>query len=183
MLSTLSVYDSVIQSKCPSKDVCQGPGITSFQPNYAYTYDYEVETVSEMRGSSDNQSRMKIKARALIFARSSCSFVLKVHIITELNILFWVNVHDLIFKLENVKIEGSEASKSFADALTAHSVQFGLEDRIISDVCSHPNEPEWVLNIKKGLISSFQSSVSPSQLGTNITEVDSSTHFPTFPML
>ena len=82
-----------------------------------------------------------------------------------------------------MKIEGSEASKSFADALTAHSVQFGLEDRIISDVCSHPNEPEWVLNIKKGLISSFQSSVSPSQLGTNITEVDSSIYFPTFPTL
>ena len=92
MLSTLSVYDSVIQSKCPSKDVCQGPGITSFQPNYAYTYDYEVETVSEMRGSSDNQSRMKIKARALIFARSSCSFALKVDITTELNTCTYISI-------------------------------------------------------------------------------------------
>ena len=82
--------------------------------------------------------------------------------------------HNLFFKLENVNIEGTDTSKIFADALTAHPVQFGLEDRTISDVCSHPDEPEWVLNIKKGLISSFQSSVSPSQLGTNITEVNNS---------
>ena len=57
-----------------------------------------------------------------------------------------------------------------------YPVQFGLingSGSTITDVCSDPSEPEWVLNIKKGFISSLQSLVTmPSELGKNITEVN-----------
>ena len=80
VLSTIPVYNTVTQSRCPTRDICSGSsGITAFQPNYAYTYDYEIETVSEMRGSSDNESKLKLKARAIVYVKSACDFTMRVH--------------------------------------------------------------------------------------------------------
>ena len=51
------------------------------------------------------------------------------------------------------------------------SAFFKFLNRTITDVCSDSSEPEWALNIKKGFISSLQSTVAPSKLGLNVTEV------------
>jgi hypothetical protein len=43
-----------------------------------YTYDYEVDTITEMRGTSEQQSKLKIKARAKIHAVTACDFAMEV---------------------------------------------------------------------------------------------------------
>jgi hypothetical protein len=66
----------------------------------------------------------------------------------------------------------TEPSSEFGQALQLHPIQFSLDDRTFAQVCGHKKEPEWVLNLKKGIISALQSSVHPSQLGVNVTEVN-----------
>ena len=39
-------------------------------------------------------------------------------------------------------------------------------------VCSSDDDPLWVLNVKKGVISSFQQSVSNVESSANVTEID-----------
>ena len=79
VVSGISVYDTVTQSRCPTRQFCSGSGITAFQPNHEYSYDYEVETLSQMRGSSDsNESKLKFKARAVLYIKSACDYILKV---------------------------------------------------------------------------------------------------------
>ena len=46
-----------------------------------------------------------------------------------------------------------------------------MESNVISQVCAHQEEPVWITNIKKGVLSSLQSSVPTNELGVNITEV------------
>ena len=62
---------------------------------------------------------------------------------------------------------------SMNEELSKYPSEFVLENRQVQRVCSHPQEPEWVTNIKKGVISSFQSTILPegSSLGFNVTEV------------
>ena len=46
-----------------------------------------------------------------------------------------------------------------------------MESNVISQVCAHQEEPVWITNIKKGVLSNLQSSVPTNELGVNITEV------------
>ena len=64
-------------------------------------------------------------------------------------------------------------TKDFDQGLTMHPVQFSMENGQVQLVCNHPREPEWATNIKKGIISSFQSSFLPAN-NVNITEVNQS---------
>ena len=74
-------------------------------------------------------------------------------------------------KVTNVVMNGKTGSMN--EELSIYPSEFVLENRQVQRVCSHPQEPEWVTNIKKGVISSFQSTILPegSSLGFNVTEV------------
>ena len=66
----------------------------------------------------------------------------------------------------NAEIEGQTS-----DELSQFPTEFVMESNVIKHVCSAPEEPVWVTNIKKGVLSSLQSSVPSTELGVNITEV------------
>ena len=55
--------------------------------------------------------------------------------------------------------------------LEQHPVQFAIEYGQVRRVCVHPDEPEWAVNIKKGVISAFQSFPTNPEASVNITEV------------
>ena len=45
-----------------------------------YTYHYQVEALTALKGASDQQSSLVMGAKATFTPTSTCNFVLKVHI-------------------------------------------------------------------------------------------------------
>ena len=43
-----------------------------------YTYDYQVEAISSLKGTTDEESSLMIKARVTFQLLSPCNFLLKV---------------------------------------------------------------------------------------------------------
>ena len=76
-----------------------------------------------------------------------------------------------VFQLDNVKIEGNDQTEVDAADLSRFPTEFIMESSVISQVCAHQEEPVWITNIKKGVLSSLQSTVPTTELGVNITEV------------
>ena len=64
-----------------------------------------------------------------------------------------------ILQLEDVALVGSSKSQEFAQELTKRSIRFSLQNGIVESVCATEDEPAWVLNFKKGIISSLQNSM------------------------
>ena len=60
----------------------------------------------------------------------------------------------------------------FAEALQKNSISFGFENGRIGDVCYTSEDMLWVVNIKKGIMSSFQQSMSSFDRSENVTETD-----------
>ena len=91
------------------------------------------------------------------------------------NLLSQINATHTYFQVTNVVMNGKAGASSMNEDLSRYPSEFVLENSQVQRVCSHPQEPEWVTNIKKGVISSFQSAILPegSSLGFNVTEVHS----------
>ena len=61
---------------------------------------------------------------------------------------------------------------TFIEALQQNSLNFGFDNGRVRDVCTTSQDPLWVTNLKKGILSSFQQSVSSLQMSENVTETD-----------
>ena len=60
----------------------------------------------------------------------------------------------------------------FMEALQQNSLNFGFENGRVKDVCSTSEDQLWVTNLKKGILSAFQQSVSSLEVSENVTETD-----------
>ena len=60
--------------------------------------------------------------------------------------------------MTDVVLAGSEHNADFAAALSKNHLKFGFQDGKITDVCNEVNDPMWVVNFKKGVLSTFQNS-------------------------
>ena len=61
---------------------------------------------------------------------------------------------------------------TFIEALQQNSLNFGFENGRVRDVCATSADPLWVTNLKKGVLSAFQQSVSTLHISENVTETD-----------
>ena len=66
----------------------------------------------------------------------------------------------------------STDTKAFSRALQRNSLQFGFDNGRIRDVCTSSEDPLWVTNLKKGVLSAFQHSISSFEISENVTETD-----------
>ena len=76
--------------------------------------------------------------------------------------------------MKDVDLDGSDQANQMNQALTQHPIQFAMEERRVQHVCSHANDPIWVTNLKKSVISSFQQQLDHGRQagGINLTETD-----------
>lgn len=65
----------------------------------------------------------------------------------------------LCFQLSDVSLEGSRHTSSFSSELTKSPLRFGFDEGLITDVCSQVDEPVWVSNFKRGILSMFQNTM------------------------
>ena len=71
-----------------------------------------------------------------------------------------------------MEVAGKDQRRYVTSELSQYPTEFIMESNMIGHVCSVTEEPVWVTNFKKGVLSGLQSSVPSTELGVNITEVN-----------
>lgn len=98
--------------------------------------------------------------------------------------LLFIDSKCLSLQLEDVVLSGSDPNYSqrlltdtqsaeFKKALEEHHLRFSFQDGIMEELCPLPEESEWVLNIKKGILSSLQNTMDSFKTEQGLVEVSS----------
>jgi hypothetical protein len=131
-------------------------------PGNTYRYRYEGTTETKIEGPSDQSTGLKIDAAVNVEVLSQCEFALK---------------------LQDVSLSengaASRSSREFQQQLEARPLRFAFQDGKIEQVCSGSDEDERVLNIKRGILSTFQNSMEKLDKNGQFTETDISGTCPT----
>lgn len=125
-----------------------------------YVYNYQAETVTTVTGTSNDTSRILLSALAHLRVLSPCDISLE--------------LQNVLLK-ESAPLGGLEETKEqveFQSALEKNALTFTYQDGIINELCPSQDEPVWVLNIKRGLLSALQNSMIVESSYTHLYEVD-----------
>lgn len=68
--------------------------------------------------------------------------------------------------------ESDENAEMFAQKLSEYGLRFSFNDGVISEVCPDVEEPAWVLNFKKGLLSMIHNTMKRFDLDHETEEDD-----------
>ena len=63
------------------------------------------------------------------------------------------------------------ASPTFSDTLEKYLLRISFQDGSIDELCLVAEEPEWVMNVKRGILSVFQNNFVEGQENNTVTEV------------
>ena len=80
-----------------------------------------------------------------------------------------------VFQLSEVSLSNPDDNVNdnlFKNELEQNILAFGFDNGQVKEVCYSSEEPLWVVNIKKGILSSFQQSMTSFDQSENITETD-----------
>lgn len=139
LVSAIAV-SSVVAGPAGSRSQCSRQCNTSeffkYQTGSTYIYDYEGTTFSQLLTSEGEASTLSVVAKAHITPLTSCDWVLT---------------------LSDVLLKDSEQNEDFVSAVTKHPLKFGFHEGQITEVCGQNEDPTWVVNFKKGILSTFQS--------------------------
>lgn len=75
-------------------------------------------------------------------------------------------------KIENLEIFQRVCSNHFQFPAPNHILRFSYHDGIIDELCPEPDEPNWVMNFKRGILSSFQNTMKRFDIDFKSTETD-----------
>lgn len=98
----------------------------------------------------------------------------------------WISVHsdcEFEMKIESLQASG-KVPAHFAQEMTARPVRFAFDDGRIERICADREEPTWVLNVKRGILTALHNAWEADQLavdeediaGTCKSTYDSSKH-------
>ncbi|XP_076066634.1 uncharacterized protein LOC143040000 [Oratosquilla oratoria] len=104
----------------------------------SYIYNYTVDTTTTLLGAFDGESRVLINSKAHFDISAPCEYILR---------------------LSDIELVGSSRSSKFAEALSKVPLKFSFQNGVVSSVCGVKEEPAWVMNFKKGVLSAFQTSM------------------------
>ncbi|KAK4294432.1 hypothetical protein Pmani_032938 [Petrolisthes manimaculis] len=103
-----------------------------------YSYNYDVKTSTALLATLQDHADIHITATANIDVVSPCEYILR---------------------LTEVQLEGSTHTQEFGEGVTKSPLRFSFQDGQVEALCSEVSEPAWVLNFKRGVLSTFQSSM------------------------
>ena len=76
-----------------------------------------------------------------------------------------------IFGYDSRKYTDQDVNKEFAQTLERFPLRFSFQDGVVQSVCPDPDDVTWAVNIKKGVLSSFQNSMDNFEIDHTTTEV------------
>lgn len=157
-----------------------------------YKYDYTVALRTEFAGSGDNTSDLFLKADLDIFFPKPCEGYLRIN-----NVKLYDTIQDIdkgndesssekpkdVYDYyDQLSDETTDSTSDFENLhpksnqmnidLTKNLLRFAFHDGLIGEVCPTQQETPWVLNFKKGILSSFQNTMMRFDVDYNTTETD-----------
>lgn len=134
---------------------------------------------TEFSGSGQNTSDMHLTAALELTFPKKCEGLLKIHTIElrdrplpEVNENENEEEDDSYDYTEPEEIELHIQNDKVADAISRNELRFSFHDGIIGEVCAADDEPTWVLNFKKGLLSAIQNTMNRFDIDYKTTETD-----------
>lgn len=162
-----------------------------------FNYDYTVQLTTEFSGTGENTSDLYLKANIDILFPKACEGYLRInevrlwdkieHTYEKTSDFISGNndVYDYYGDLEresDVDFTSKEndagsddehpKSKDLEFDLKKNLLRFAFHDGLISEVCPSLEEPTWVLNFKKGILSTFQNTMMRFDVDFATTETD-----------
>ncbi|XP_065673744.1 uncharacterized protein LOC100199505 isoform X2 [Hydra vulgaris] len=110
-----------------------------------YTYDYEGETMNKIDGASTQATGLKLRAQITITPIDECKFYMK---ISKTELLQKSMSQDSFVK--------STDSENFKIALEKYDLVFSISENQITKLFSNKDEPVYILNTKRGILSTIQ---------------------------
>ncbi|TDG46759.1 hypothetical protein AWZ03_006806 [Drosophila navojoa] len=202
LLLVLIVAQTQAARENPLKDprICGRPQCETISPKFGYgeklyKYDYTVSVRTEFAGSGDNSSDLYLKANLEIFFPKGCEGYLRINSVslydsqpeatnesTATEEKPARDVYDYYDTLSSESASDEHGSSDFEHMhpksgelsidLTKNLLRFAFHDGYISEVCPTEQELPWVLNFKKGILSSFQNTMMRFDVDYNTTETD-----------
>lgn len=133
---------------------------------YVYTYSVDVSTNLGYQQSSSsrqpqNESSLHIDTTLYVYFSSPCEGTLK---ILNASISHDRNTYNAEFP--------DRAGSEFNAKLERFALRFTFDDGLIHELCPDRQEPVWVLNLKKGILSMLQNSMRRFDVDYQGEEVD-----------
>ncbi|XP_014673849.1 PREDICTED: uncharacterized protein LOC106814086 [Priapulus caudatus] len=133
-----------------------------YAPGTTYVYRYEASTLTTLQGAIDEGSGLHIEATAEFQVLTPCDMVVKLKDVS----LYETDPQDLDRKML------SSGTREFKQALEEEQLRFAFQNGRIDDICPTAGEKTWALNIKRGILSAFQNSMSNLNEDSHVTEMD-----------
>ncbi|KAL8597069.1 hypothetical protein ACOMHN_057558 [Nucella lapillus] len=144
---------------------CARQCIASSKFQYArgttYEFDYLAETSTSMEDASEDTARLSISATAFVHVISDCDMVLQLRDVS-------VKESDP----NSQSMRSAPDSSRAAALLQRQPLRFSFQDGVVEELCPSGEEALWALNVKRGVLSAFQNSMSRLDSDETVTEVD-----------
>uniref|UniRef100_A0A8R1Y3W3 Vitellogenin domain-containing protein n=1 Tax=Onchocerca volvulus TaxID=6282 RepID=A0A8R1Y3W3_ONCVO len=137
-----------------SKDVCAiaCTGVSSdvkYDVGRSYVFDVTSRTILKMGQERDTDVIQN--AQAHISVHSSCEFSLK---------------YCEVLNLTRTSLRGMDVGNEWSHILERSPLRFAFDDGEVKAVCPHDGDPTWAVNIKRAILSAFQ-----TKLGARETDI------------
>jgi hypothetical protein len=162
--SSATPWGSRANKQCAA--YCRETSKFDYNVGTIYTYEYAGETTTKISGTSEDESRLHINAKAELEVVSKCEMILRLKDVG-------LEESDPTDASIRTKAEGSSA---FAAALERHPLVFSFQDGEVEHLCPSDDEETWTLNIKRGVVSAMQNSMKQVEVSQKVYETDVSGH-------
>ncbi|XP_074640262.1 uncharacterized protein LOC141898317 isoform X2 [Tubulanus polymorphus] len=148
------------EAKCARS--CVAANKFRYETGSTYEYLHESDTVTRLHETSNKQSKIHIRAAVHIGVVVPCEMIMTlrdVHL-TESD------------PNDPSRTITSPALREFKAALEARSLPFSFQDGHIEAICPSTEEKPWVLNVKRGILSTIQFSPTKFHDRISVKETD-----------
>ncbi|XP_062707026.1 vitellogenin-like [Aedes albopictus] len=148
-----------------------------YQQYRLYKYDYSMYVKTHFSGSGENSSELHLIAAVEIDFPKPCQGLLKLHSIEVRDRpLPVVEEQDFEYGADYVEpppeVELHPKSDVISEELMRFELKFAFHDGVVGEICHEEEEPVWTLNLKRGILSSFQNSMPRFDIDYHTTETD-----------
>ncbi|XP_055713060.1 uncharacterized protein LOC129807664 isoform X2 [Phlebotomus papatasi] len=155
-----------------------------YEPSIIYRYDYSLHVRTQFSGSGENTSDVHLIGGVELIFPKKCEGLLRV---LSLEVRDRLPVPTVSSEMSRDKdsaefdeedyeepeeIELHPRSYELAEEVSKYELRFSFQDGLIGEICPHDEESSWVLNLKRGILSAFQNTMTRFDIDHHATETD-----------
>uniref|UniRef100_A0A7G3AUB2 Putative lipoprotein n=1 Tax=Lutzomyia longipalpis TaxID=7200 RepID=A0A7G3AUB2_LUTLO len=151
-----------------------------YEPNTIYRYEYSLHVRTQFAGSGENTSDIHVIGDVEMIFPKKCEGLLRI-LSLEARDRISPQVEQSKSKnsdefdddyTDQEEIELHPTSYKLAEDVTKYELRFSFQDGLIAEICPHDDEENWVLNLKRGILSAFQNTMTRFDIDHHTVEKD-----------